>query len=342
VSPFGGWRQRVAGLAAVAAVAAGPSPVVIAHRGASAEAPEHTRAAYDRAVRQGADVMECDLQLTRDEVLVCVHDTTVDRTASGTGTGRVDAHSLAELRRMDFGSWFDPEFAGERVVTFDEQLRRYGTRPGRFYAETKAPAEYGGRMEPALVDLLREHDLVPEGKADAARAPVIVQSFDLESLRAVKRLAPSLPTAWLFVAPPPELATGIPDEVDVLAPAADWVRGHPELVEQAHAADREVHVWTVDDPAEMDALLDLGVDGIFSNTPATLRARVDARAEEEPGTAPDGSDDVQTPTDRKVAADTEPEEDGSSAWVLVVAGGVVLVVIGTGWWLVRRRKAPTV
>ncbi len=110
-------------------------------------------------------MLECDLQLTKDDVLVCMHDTTVDRTTGGTATGRVGDFTLAQLRDMDFGSWFGPEFAGARIVPFEEQLRCYSTiDPGlQFEAETKAPAEYGGRMEPALVKLLTRLDLIPEG-----------------------------------------------------------------------------------------------------------------------------------------------------------------------------------
>jgi glycerophosphoryl diester phosphodiesterase len=308
-------------------------PLVIAHRGASQEAPEHTLAAYDLAVRQEADVLECDLQMTADEVLVCVHDTTVDRTAGGTGTGRVDAHTLAELRAMDFGAWKGPEFAGERIVTFEEQLRRYRDgRAGRFYVETKAPGEYGGRMEPALVDLLGRLDLVPAGEADPDRAPVIVQSFDPASLEAVKRLAPSLPTAWLLPALPVDFPAGVPETVDVLAPSADVVLADPGIVAEAHASGRPVHVWTVDDPAEMDRLLELGVDGIFTNTPDALRARVPVAA------ATPGTEAPRPATDAAAATDDE----NSFPWVIlvvlvgVVAGAAALVV-----WLVRRRTATT-
>jgi glycerophosphoryl diester phosphodiesterase len=310
---------RLLGALAAVAMAAAPPPLVIAHRGASAEAPEHTRAAYDRAVHEGADVIECDLQLTEDEVLVCVHDTTVDRTAGGTGTGRVDAHTLAELRAMDFGSWFAPRYAGERIVTFAEQLRRYPR--ARFYVETKAPAEYGGRMEPALVRELRRADRVPGGEADPARARVIVQSFDRSSLEAVKKLAPSLPTAWLFVVPPPEIATGIPDFVDVLAPAADVVRADPAFVERAHAAGRPVHVWTVDDATEMGDLLDAGVDGIFTNRPATLRRIVDARS---PGVPGEGSE---------AASPSTGSDDGGVPWPVVAGGAAVALALV---WIGRR------
>jgi glycerophosphoryl diester phosphodiesterase len=270
-------------------VAGDPAPLVIAHRGASAVAPEHTFAAYDRAVADHADVIECDLQLTKDNVLVCLHDATVDRTTGGAATGRIDAFTLEELRAMDFGSWFGPEFAGASVVPFEEQLRCYGDAGVRFYAETKAPAEYGGKMEPALVALLRRLDLIPRGKADVSESPVIVQSFDLGSLQAVKRLAPSLPTAWLWVTPPPEAPTNgtMPAGVDVMAPTSATVLANPGLVAVVHTDGGEVHTWTVDDPAEMEQLLDLGVDGIFTNRPDVLRPIVDRRTAHAPRPAVD-------------------------------------------------------
>jgi glycerophosphoryl diester phosphodiesterase len=254
--------------------------VVLAHRGASAYAPEHTFAAYDLAITQDTDFLECDLQLTADEVLVCVHDTTVDRTTGGASTGRVDAFTLAELRAMDFGSWFAPEFAGASIVPFEEQLDCYlALNPSmRFHIETKAPAEYGGRMEPLLIDVLRERDLIPDGAADPQSSTVIVQSFEIASLRAVRALAPSVPTAWLWGVPPPEAATGmLPAEVDVAAPNAAVAIGDPTLTARLHANGHEVHVYTVDDADQMRTLLDLGVDGIFTNRPDVLRGVIDER-----------------------------------------------------------------
>jgi glycerophosphoryl diester phosphodiesterase len=331
-------------------------PLVIAHRGASAEAPEHTFAAYDRAVEENADVIECDLQLTADEVLVCVHDTTVDRTTGGTATGRVDSFTLEQLRAMDFGAWFGPEFAGASIVPFEEQLRCYGkAAPGvQFYAETKAPAEYGGRMEPALVKLLLRLDLIPEGDANVRTAPVIIQSFELASLDAVKQLAPSLPTAWLWVVPPADLAAGtMPDTVDVMAPTAAYLQANPGFVEQVHGAGGEVHTWTVDDPAVMDQLLDSDVDGIFSNQPATLRSRVDAHtgraarpavnlARDCPGvagTVTAASDDGpvgSSTTSRPVAK--PPESSDDSTWWLSALLVVGIVVGGAVTWRYFRRR----
>ncbi len=136
----------------------------------------------------GSDFLECDLQLTADEVLVCVHGTTMDRTSDG--TGRVDDHTLAELQALDLGSWFNeanpdrarPELVGADIVQFEEQLDHYlAMRPAmRFHIETKAPAEYAGRTEPLLVDVLRERGLLDTGGPLDAR--IVVQSFELDSL----------------------------------------------------------------------------------------------------------------------------------------------------------------
>lgn len=334
-----------------------PAPLVIAHRGASADAPEHTFAAYDQAVADHADVIECDLQLTKDGVLVCLHDTTVDRTTGGTATGRIDSFTLAQLRTMDFGAWFGPEFAGASVVPFEEQLRCYRGTGVRFYAETKAPAEYSGKMEPALVKLLRRLDLVPRGRADVDRSTVIVQSFDLGSLQAVKRLAPSLPTAWLWVAPSPEApADGTrPAGVDVMAPTDTAVLANPGLVAVVHTDGGAVHTWTVDDPAEMEQLLDLGVDGIFTNHPDVLRAIVDRRTGHAarpavdraagcPGvagtvTAVSTGARVGAPAG-PVAAPADQADDGSIEWgAVAIALGAIAVIAGVIVWTLGRRRA---
>ena len=206
----------VIGAVAVASLPIGPGataqvvseplgPVlVIAHRGASAYAPEHTFPAYDLAVEQDADMLECDLQMTADDVLVCVHDATVDRTSDG--EGNVVDRTLAELRTLDFGSWFDDEFAGARVVPFEEQLRCYrAVNPAmRFHVETKEPDLYDGRMEPAVVALLDRLGILDEVNDDPQTDPIIIQSFSMPSLLRMIELEPRLATAFLFSTPPPE------------------------------------------------------------------------------------------------------------------------------------------
>lgn len=257
--------------------------LVLAHRGASFEAPEHTFPAYDEAVADDADFLECDLQLTKDGVLVCVHDTTVNRTSNG--TGRVDSFTLAELRALDFGSWFNranpsrarAEYVGLKIVPFEEQLDCYlGLNPNlRFHVETKAPSEYAGRLEPALVALLRRKALLATGGPNDST--ILVQSFEESSLRRIKELAPTLPTALLFglALPPPD--GSLPPSADISAPNFAYLLADPTYVTRAHAQGHLVHTYTVDDATQMRVLLEQGVDGIFTNRPDVLRPLIDAR-----------------------------------------------------------------
>lgn len=337
--------------------------LVIAHRGASAEAPEHTGPAYDRAVWAGADVLECDLQLTADEQLVCLHDPNVDRTTGGAATGPVSSFTLAELREMDFGSWFGPEFAGARIVTLEEQIACYRSFDPtlQFYIETKVQPEQSDRMEIALVDLLERLDVVPEFAGPVRSSPVIIQSFSLDSLATIRRLAPELPTAYLFGVATPEIEAGQFPEVDVLAPNASVLTAQPDLISTAHERGLEVHTYTVDDPAQMQSLIDAGVDGFFTNDPATGRAVVDQAGRGSGRTPLDVTDtpaatssiescpesmgtglaaapaEIAPPLDDGAASDDS--EDGSSVtvWPTIIVLAV-LVVIGIVA-LVRRRRA---
>ncbi|MDP3713332.1 MAG: glycerophosphodiester phosphodiesterase family protein [Mycobacteriales bacterium] len=261
--------------------------LVLAHRGASYDAPEHTFPAYDRAVQADTDFLECDLQLTKDGVLVCIHDTTVDRTTGAQHTGRVDAYTLAQLRAMDFGSWFNttnptrakPEFARARVVPFEEQLacyRRVAPRM-RFHIETKAPSEYAGKLESQLVKVLKKHRLLSTG--DELTSRVVVQSFELSSLEAMSKITPTVPRAFLFAVPtsPQQALAQFPDYVDIVAPTYQFLLAHPTFTTLAHDAGLPVHTYTVDREQEMEQLLDLGVDGIFTNRPDVLRRVIDKR-----------------------------------------------------------------
>jgi glycerophosphoryl diester phosphodiesterase len=249
--------------------------VVIAHRGSSGYAPEHTFAAYDLALEQGADYIEQDLQMTADGVLVALHDDTLDRTArgpAGSCTGAVDTRTLAQLRECDFGTWFneanpdraDPAFIGLQIPTMAEILERYG-REVRYYIETKAPESQPG-MEQALLDLLDDAGLTDSA---ATSRQVLIQSFSAESLRLIHSLRPALPLVQLLREPVDdatleeirEYAVGIgPPSVTVDA----------ALVEAAHGRCLAVHPYTVDDVAEMGRLLSAGVDGMFTNVPDRL------------------------------------------------------------------------
>ena len=260
--------------------------LVISHRGASAYAPEHTFFAYDLAIAQNTDMLECDLILTKDEVPVCIHDETVDRTSES--TGRVDSFTLAEMRAMDFGRWFnaanptltDAKFVGAKIVPLEEQLDCYlRLNPKmRFHVETKDSA--GGRAEQVFFDLLTRKGLIHTG--DPAKkvttTTMLLQSFDIGSLERFRQLSDAVPTAFLAAAPTgAEILGTLPDYVDVYAPNSAAILANPTLIQLHHQNGHDVHTYTVNDAQQMGLLLDMGIDGIFTNNSDILRAEVDAR-----------------------------------------------------------------
>lgn len=264
-----------------------PAPIVIAHRGASGYAPEHTFAAYDLALEQGADYLEQDLQITADGELVVLHDDTLDRTTRGPAdacSGPVSARTLDQVRRCDAGAWFnesrpdraDPAFVGLTVPTLREVLDRYGTDV-RYYIEIKSPEDAPG-MEQALLDVL--DDAGVDAAGGAGRPPVYVQSFSADSLRTVHALRPDIPLVQLVSVAGPTIDDTF---LDATAEYAVGIGPSSARVDAAVvASSRErclvVHPYTVDDPVEMTRLLDLGVDGMFTNTPDVLVERLDGRA----------------------------------------------------------------
>ena len=250
-----------------------PKPTLIAHRGASVLAPEHTFAAYDLAIEIGADYLEHDLQLTFDDVLVVLHDDTLDRTARGPAencSGAVAEKTLVQLETCDFGMWFtgrDPaagnRFGGQRIVSLDALFARYGTSV-RYYIETKQPEKAPG-MEAALVSLLAAHGLLPTNPRDRS---VVVQSFSTESLRKLHALQPELPLVRLL--DEGELGTAADTELAELSKIAvgigpNHIDVDEDLVTSAHRHGLVVHPWTVNTRADMHRVLELGVDGVFTD-----------------------------------------------------------------------------
>lgn len=240
---------------------AAAAPLVVAHRGASGTRPEHTFAAYDRAIQMGADYIEQDLQLTSDGVLVVLHDTTLNRTARGPAencTGAVDTKTLAQIKTCSAGQWFGAEYVDEKIPTLEEVFQRYG-KTVNYYIETKAP-DSADHMEERLLALLDKYDL----RNDAINKwQVLIQSFSAPSLRLVHSLDPRLPLIFLGN---PSLAT-IPSYADFavgLGPSfgasinANWVN-------TAHASCLDVHPYTINTAANMTAALNAGVDGMFTN-----------------------------------------------------------------------------
>ncbi len=232
--------------------------LLIAHRGASGHAPENTLAAFKKAVTLGTTFIETDLQLSRDARLVAIHDQTVNRTTNGKGA--VHDMTLAELRRLDAGSWFGSEFAGERIPTLDEILDFAKKYDVVFYLELKPGGSWGG--EHALIGGLRE-------SGEIARTVVI--SFDPDLLATVRKIEPTLMTGLLY-----EGQLDKPLDHVLKAGARQLaVRGDlvtPQLLTAAHKQDVQVVCWTVNHSAHMRLLMSAGVDGMMSDYPDRLVA----------------------------------------------------------------------
>jgi len=269
---------------------------LIAHRGASAYAPEHTLAAYRLAIEQGADYVEQDLAVTRDGVLMCLHDDSLERTTNVEeifpGRGVVDPVSgqrrwlaadftLAEIQRLDAGTWFDRRFAGERVPTWVEAVAAVGSAAG-LYPELKSPAVYRGRgvdVARLFVDSTRAL-----GLAGRPAGALIVQSFDDQTLRELAQALPDVPRTFLIerrdgarwlsaegLAEVARFATGI-------GPTKLLLDGRPEIVQAAHEAGLSVTPYTCTSRAPAPRfpdvrdemryyLFDLGVDALFTDNP---------------------------------------------------------------------------
>ncbi len=268
-------------------------PTLIAHRGASWDAPEHTLAAYELALKQGADFVEPDLQMTKDGVLVCLHDTSLERTTNvpevfpdraelldGEKTWPVVEFTLAEILKLDAGSWKGPQYARAKVPTFQQMIDLVKGKAG-IIPETKAPGVYeahGLNMEKALMEALKKNKLDTPG-ADP-KTPIVIQSFSAESLIALRRdHGCKLPLVYLTdvkdttadrLKVVKKFADGIaPNKADVLA--------RPEMVNDAHDLGMSVTVWTFRPEgngkfenvrSEMSYFLrDLKVDALFTDSP---------------------------------------------------------------------------
>ena len=248
----------------------------IGHRGASAYAPEHTFAAYDLALEQGADYIEIDLQMTADGVLVALHDKTLNRTADAPEgvpeqycRGLVSKKTLEQIRMCDAGSWFSPEYAGEQIPTLEEIFQRYGTSVN-YYIETKNPDAAPG-MEGELVGLLEKYGLLPDPD-EPANWQVLIQSFSAESLMKIHELNELLPLVQLYWA---GTSKSIQRDLDAVSQYAVGIGPYKQdvdaaLVEAAHEHCLAVHPYTVNTVEEMEALIALGVDGMFTNNPDLL------------------------------------------------------------------------
>jgi glycerophosphoryl diester phosphodiesterase len=235
-------------------------PLVIGHRGASADAPENTIAAFELALEQGADGIELDVHLSRDAQPVVIHDFTLERTTDGTGP--VNAHSVRELKRLDAGGWRGRRFRGQRLQTLQEVLERFRDR-ARFWIELKGTSAVYPGIEERVVSMVEIYDVVDR---------VLVQSFDPTAIARVRTLNREVPVGLLVArgSLPRELlgagaATAICPDARLLTEA---------LLGEIREAELDCYVWTVNEPAQMDRLVGWGVSGLITDRPGLLRARL--------------------------------------------------------------------
>jgi glycerophosphoryl diester phosphodiesterase len=235
--------------------------LVIAHRGASAAAPENTIAAFELAIADGADGIELDVHLSRDDQPVVIHDVSVERTTDGSGSVR--ERTLRELKRLDAGGWHGPRFQGQRIQTLQEVFERFRDRT-RFWIDLKGGSDLYPGIEERVVSMIEIYDVLDR---------VLVQSFDRTALDRIRSLNAETRLGVLTDTPPLRPLIGSLAPPDALCPSADLVTD--DDLTDIHAAGLDCYVWTVNEPAQMDRLIDSGVNGIITDRPGLLRSRLD-------------------------------------------------------------------
>jgi len=228
--------------------------LAIAHRGASAITPENTKLAFIKALDLGADAVEFDVQLTRDDVPIVFHDETLDRTTNG--TGRVNETDFAVIAELDAGSWFAASFEGVEVPTFEEILKTLGGKT-LMNVELK-PDERVEALNRRVVTAVARFELFPS---------ILFSSFHADSLRSLRVLVPDARIGVLCEPGGLDFALELAAELgaEALHPAVSMVDG--ELIKIAHERWLAVNAWTANAHGEITLLRALGVDGIFSDHP---------------------------------------------------------------------------
>jgi glycerophosphoryl diester phosphodiesterase len=253
-------------------------PQVVAHRGASAVRAEHTLGAYVQALDEGADALECDVRLTADGHLVCVHDRRIDRTTNARGV--VSTMTLNELNELDAASWMTPwadldDEAEEldqdltRVLTLQrlcEVVRDYD-RVVDLAIETKHPTRYAGLVERRLVELLDGFGWAGKG------SPARIMSFSGVALTRVQRLAPELEVVLLIEGSVSwKVTRGILNPGWIAGPGIRDLRTRRKLGRRLREAGHRIQVWTVNTPEDLELCMELGVEAIITDRPAPILA----------------------------------------------------------------------
>ena len=232
-------------------------PIIFGHRGACAHAPENTIASFRLAVEQGADFIELDAKLSKDQQVMVIHDPTVDRTTNG--KGKVNELTLAELKKLDAGSHFNVRFAGEKIPTLDEVFKAVG-KEIFVNVELTNYSSNNDELIPLVAEVVKTNHMEER---------VIFSSFLPKNLAAIQKLIPQAPTAILCLS---GLAGFLSRSFLFLGISPRAV--HPyltdtseSLVKREHKRGRRLHVWTVNEETDIERLVKIGVDGIFTDDP---------------------------------------------------------------------------
>ena len=231
-----------------------PQMMSIAHRGASGLAPENTRSAFHKAVELRADYLEFDVHLSKDGELVIMHDERIDRTTNG--SGYIKDLTLPELRLLDVGGLFSEDFRGESIMTLNELLEEFYDQVG-LLIELKNPQSYPG-IEEKVVALLMDYDDI---------SSIIVQSFDVESMRKIHTLLPEIEVG-ILIHPSESILTA--KKLDELTSFASYINFNvsflsKRMVDNVHERGSKVLVWSKKDQRLVAKAQKFGVDGIISD-----------------------------------------------------------------------------
>ncbi|MBL8049815.1 MAG: hypothetical protein JNM46_01210 [Anaerolineales bacterium] len=236
-----------------------PSPIILAHRGDLAHAPENTIPSFSQAIQKGADGVELDAKLTADGHVIVIHDATVDRTTNG--KGKVASFGLDEIRKLDAGTWFDSKFSGTQVPLLEEVFETVGKDKLINIELTNYSTPKDG-LTRKVCELIKKHN---------NQEQIIFSSFFASNLKIAMQILPEVPRGLL----------AMPGLIGLWARSFGFMFGeyqalHPhisnaskEQIQRAHRLKRRVHVWTANTPEEITRLRDWGVDGIFTDDPAT-------------------------------------------------------------------------
>lgn len=248
----------------------GDRPFVVAHRGLSAAAPENTLAAFRLALEAGADVLELDVHLTRDERIAVIHDRTLQRTT--TGNGPVGAYTSTEIAAFDAGSWFDPTFASERVPMLDDVLV---LTAGRCWLNIELKSHWFDRVPPEtyvrrVVDVVRSH---------GALERVCFSSFDGDLVKRIRALEPGAVTGVLYNWHRDfwRVPSAIAERCNASIFICSWTELTRRRLADAKAAGLGVAVYTVNDPDEAIRQAERGVDVLISDAPDRILQALAAR-----------------------------------------------------------------